>query len=66
MPGGREGHVCSESLRHVLFVFPVEALPSPPGLGREWSGWKEYGMCFPGCSEDLELTLVCGVDVKLL
>ncbi|CAM9443069.1 unnamed protein product [Rangifer tarandus platyrhynchus] len=32
MPGGREGSVCSESLR---FVFPVEALQSPPGRGRE-------------------------------
>lgn len=34
MPGGTEGRVCSESLR---FVFPVEALQSPPGRGRERS-----------------------------
>ena len=34
MPEGREGSVCTESLR---FAFPVEALQSPPGRGRERS-----------------------------
>ena len=33
---GREASAVS-ILDELLFVFPVEALPSPPGLGREWS-----------------------------